>query len=298
MTIPSYDKFMLPILRIAGDGKEHTTEEIDDSMVKEFSITQLDLSQRNESGQSTFRNRVAWGRTFLKKAGLLEATGIGRFRITKDGNRVLRERPPAITLNYLLRFPSFREFRTPRSKGRNVVENDQPSEEIQTPEEILAANYEKYNSRLCEDLLDRIKSCSPEFFEDLVVDLLAAMDYGDAKSVGRTGDGGIDGIIKQDRLGLDAIFVQAKRWQGTVPAKEIRAFAGSLELQKATKGVFITTSDFSDEARKHAEALGKRIVLIDGGKLAQYLIDYGIGVTEQVRYSIKKMDLDYFPAKG
>ncbi len=295
MTIPSYDKFMLPILKVAEDGREHTAEEIYETMAKQFAISEAEFDQRNEGGQRTFANRVAWARTFLKKAGLVDYTGTGRFKITAEGIKALSSNPSEITLKFLSRYPSFREFRTYRGRSQEEAGTVETQEESQTPEEIIAANYEKYNAKLSEDLLERIKSSSSRFFEDLVVDLLAAMDYGDARAVGRTGDGGIDGIVKQDRLGLDAIYVQAKRWQGTVPAKEIRAFAGSLELQKGSKGVFITTSDFSEEAKKHANALGKRIVLIDGNQLAQYMIDYGIGVTEQVRYAIKKLDIDYFP---
>ena len=299
MTVPAYDKFMLPILQLLAEGKERTIAEINDAMVKKFSLSPADLNERNESGQTTFYNRVAWARTYMKKAGLLESTSAGRFKITPRGVEVLNQRPPGINLQFLLKFPEFKEFRSPgKPRGQSETQATIPLEESQTPEEIISTNYAKHNAKLAEDLLDNIKSNSPKFFENLVLDLLVAMGYGgsrkDAEAVGRSGDGGIDGVVKQDKLGLDTVYVQAKKWEGPVPGDRIRSFSGSLDENKASKGVIITTSSFSEGARKSAQSIGKKIILIDGDKLTQLMIDHGIGVTSGANYTVKKVDSEYF----
>jgi restriction system protein len=299
LTVPAYDKFMLPILQLLAEGKERSITEINEAMMKKFSLSAYDLNERNESGQTTFYNRVAWARTYMKKAGLLASTAAGRFKITPRGVEVLNKRPPEINLQFLLQFPEFKEFRAPtKLKGQRESQTTIPIEESQTPEEIISTNYAKHNAKLAEDLLDSIKGNSPKFFENLVLDLLVAMGYGgsrqDAEAVGRSGDGGIDGIVKQDKLGLDTVYVQAKKWDSSVPGDRIRSFAGSLEENKATKGIFITTSSFSEGAKKSVEALGKKIILIDGEKLTQLMIEHGIGLTSGLSYTVKRVDSEYF----
>jgi restriction system protein len=247
--------------------------------------------------QAKFDNRVNWVVTHLKKAHLLESTGRGTFRITNRGLEVLKNRPAKIDLRFLNQFPEFVEFRNLSRQEKHEVEGIETGE--RTPEEILEASYQTLRQNLQQELLELVKTCSPKFFENLVVDLLVAMGYGGSRkdageAVGRSGDGGIDGIIKEDRLGLDVVYIQAKRWQGTVGRPEIQAFTGSLEGARARKGVFITTSTFTPNALDYVSRIEKKIVLIDGQQLAQFMVDYDIGVTEMARYVVKKIDLDYF----
>jgi len=287
---------MLPTLKALADGRPHGLLELNEMLAKQFALSPEERNQRNQvSGQTTFYNRTAWARTYLKAAGLIESPKYGVFIIGPEGKRVLASKPKQIDLKFLRQFPSFVQFRNPESASQEIALQPKPADS-QTPEEIIAANYAEYRAKLSEDLRERLSTIPPGFFENLVVQLLSAMGYGDARAVGGKGDGGIDGIVKEDKLGLDLIYVQAKRWEGTVPGKEIRAFSGSLGQQKASKGVFITTSQFSDDAVKAAREVGQRIVLIDGNGLAELMIDHGIGVSELIKYSIKKIDQDYFEA--
>ncbi len=299
MAVPEYHRLMLPLLRIASDGKEHNLSEAIELLAKEFNLSEADRNEILPSGrQSKFDNRVGWARTYLKKAVLLESTGRAKFKITSRGVEVLKSNPPLIDSRFLMQFPEFVEFKT-----IPVQDEAEPHEELaqqeQTPEELLETSYQSLRRNLAQDLLERAKRCSPRFFEQLVVDLLVAMGYGGSRAdagqaVGRSGDGGIDGIIKEDKLGLDFVYVQAKRWEGTVGRPVVQGFAGSLEGVRARKGVLITTSQFSQEAKDYASKIEKRIVLIDGDRLAQLMIEYGVGVTEVAAYHVKKPDLDYF----
>jgi restriction system protein len=236
----------------------------------------------------------------MKKAGLLESTGRGKFRINDRGLSVLRDDPPEINVKFLEQFPGFLEFHRGSSKDDNNDLNDDAADKTKTPEEILETSYQRLRGDLALDLLDRIMGCSPEFFEKLVVDLLVAMGYGGSrrdagKAVGRSGDGGIDGIIKEDKLGLDAVYIQAKRWEGTVGRPAVQAFAGSLMGNRAGKGVFITTSQFTREASDYVKAIQQpKIVLIGGEELAQFMINHDIGVADVATYRVKRVDLDYF----
>lgn len=230
----------------------------------------------------------------MTKAGLLETTGRARFRITERGLSVLQNNPTVINNDFLSRFPEFLQFRAIRRTTRRDY-----NEPAGTPEETLEASYQNLRGELVQELLERVKGCTPSFFENLVVDLLVAMGYGGSKkdagqAIGRTRDGGIDGIIKEDKLGLDVVFIQAKRWDGTVGRPVVQAFAGSLEGQRARKGVLITTSQFSPDAVDYVGRIEKKIVLIDGEELCQLMIDHGVGVTEVARYVVKKIDSDYF----
>jgi len=287
---------MYPLLELAADGEVHSMDEAYEVLAERFRLTEEERAELLPSGrQSRYENRVGWARTYLTKAGLLESPGRGQFKITPRGLDVLRSGVTDIDKNYLYQFPEFVEF---RRRDRGNAESEVIEDAGKTPDEQLELLYLELEKQLAHELLERIKQCSPAFFERLVVQLLVAMGYGGSvsdagKAVGRSGDDGIDGIIKQDRLGLSNIYIQAKRWNNTVPGEVVRAFAGSLALKKASRGVIITTSDFSEGAIKAAEQLGN-IVLIDGETLAQYMIEYNVGVTVAARYEIKRIDRDFF----
>jgi restriction system protein len=303
MPVPPYHAFMLSLLRIAGDGKEHKLDECLDELASEFNLSPEDRRELLPSGKQTiFENRVGWARTYLKKAGLLESPARGRFRITERGQSVLRSNPRQIDPKYLEQFPEFVAFKTiQRTPATGDIAGDQESgtEGSRTPEEVMDATSQALRRTLAQELLERIKNSSPRFFEKLVVDLLVAMGYGGSRkeagrAIGGKGDDGLDGVIDEDRLGLDKIYVQAKRWAGTVGRPVVQALAGSLEGRGAVKGVLITTSDFSREAREYIERIQKRIVLIDGTLLAELMIDSGVGVAAVSNYQIWKIDSDYF----
>jgi len=301
MPVPDYQTIMLPLLGLAGDGKEHTLAEALDLLATTFGLSDRERSELLPSGsQAKFDNRVGWARTFLKKAGLLESTGRGRFRITERGLGILKSTPARIDNKLLSQFPEFLEFRTRNAKPDNREESDEgAARQTGTPQEILESSYQNLRAELAEELLGRLKTSSPRFFERMVVDLLVAMGYGGSRqdagqAVGRSGDDGIDGIIKEDKLGLDAVYIQAKRWDNTVGRPVVQSFAGSLEGQRAKKGVLITTSQFSQEAKDYVTRIERKIVLIDGEQLADLMIDHGVGVSEVATYTVKRVDLDYF----
>lgn len=300
MAIPDYQTLMLPLLRSLKDGSEHNIGEVVDALSEEFGLSAPERQQLLESGQQTvIRNRAGWARTYLKKAGLIEATRRGYFRITERGKTVLASKPQRIDVKFLERFPEFVAFRALRHEEvENSVETTAAPIDV-TPEEALDRAYQRLRIDLETEVLEQVKSASPSFFERLVVDLLVRMGYGgtlrDAgQAVGKSGDGGIDGIIKEDRLGLDVIYIQAKRWDGTVGRPEIQKFAGALQGHRARKGVFITTSAFSADATDFASRLDSKIILIDGPALAKYMIDHNVGVSNSRSYDVKKIDSDYF----
>jgi restriction system protein len=298
VSIPDYQAIMLPLLKYAADGKEHSLRETIEALSDQFNLTDEERKDLLPSGQqATFDNRVGWARTYLKKAGLLQSTRRGYYRITDRGIDVLREKPPEITRSFLMQFPAFVEFQTPQADKSEATEA--VAEETRTPEEEMEAAYQNVRQGLATELLQTIQALSPAFFEKLVVDLLVKMGYGGTRrdagqAIGRSGDEGIDGIIKEDRLGLDIVYIQAKRWERTVGRPEIQKFAGALQGQRARKGIFITTSDFSQVAREYVSRIDSKIVLIDGNTLAQLMIDYGVGVTQVASYELKRMDSDYF----
>ncbi|HVN63536.1 MAG TPA: restriction endonuclease [Candidatus Binataceae bacterium] len=301
MAVPTYDAMMLPLLRMIADGKEHSLEECGRELSAQLRLTPEDLALLLPSGrQKVFYNRVWWAKKYLRKAGLLEITGRGKFRIADRGKDILRRPPERINLKFLYQFPDFVEFHKPRPRVQDRAHEELPVDTSEdTPEEILEDAYQSLRESLANDPLSRVRVCSPQFFERLVVDLLLAMGYGGSRAeagrtVGQSGDGGIDGIIDEDRLGLDKVCIQAKRWENTVGRPIVQAFAGSLEGRGATKGVLITTSDFSRDAQDYVGKIQKRIVLIDGRLLSKLLIDYGVGVSRLSAYEIKKIDLDYF----
>lgn len=298
MTVPEYQALMLPLLKIASNGIEHSLSEVIETLAGELRLTDNDKRELLPSARQTkFENRVGWARTYLKKAGLLASTGRGKFCITERGVEVLKTNPTSITRKYLEQFPEFLEFQNgSRQESEQSTENQVST---QTPEEVLEFSYQNLKSELAQEVLQRIKSCSPKFFEKIVVDILLAMGYGGSRkdagqAVGQSGDGGVDGIIKEDKLGFEIIYIQAKKWEATVGRPAIQAFAGSLEGLKAKKGVFITTSQFSKEAREYVNLIEKKIILIDGNQLAKLMIEHDFGVAEIGRYILKKIDSDYF----
>jgi restriction system protein len=299
MAIPDYQTCMLPLLKHYADGQEHTNRDSIDALAQEFKLTDEERRMMLPSGvQGLFDNRVNWARTYMKKAALIESPRRGIHKITKRGLDVLKKKPGRIDVTFLGQFQEFKDFRALRhaKQEENETELDLSNK---TPEESLEEAYQKLRGDLAADLLQRLKSCSPPFFERLVVEVIVKMGYGgtrqDAgKAIGKAGDGGIDGIIKEDKLGLDAIYIQAKRWDNTVGRPEIQKFVGALTGQRAKKGLFITTSDFSADAEDYISRIDAKVVLIDGETLAQLMIDHNVGVSTTGTYEIKKVDSDYF----
>ena len=295
MPIPDFQSVMLPLLRFCGDGKEHTNREALEALAKDFNLTEDELKQLLPSGQQrVFDNRVAWARAHMKMAGLLENTRRGVFHITTRGKEVLSQNLTGINLNFLRQYPEYQEAREKPKDSLPIKE-----EEVQTPEEQIEQAYELLRENLSCELLSQLKTVSPAFFEKVVVEVLVKMGYGGSlkdagKAIGRSGDEGIDGIINEDRLGLDSIYIQAKKWDGTISRPEIQKFAGALQGKRARKGIFITTSDFSAGAREFVTNIDSKIILIEGKQLAGLMIEYGVGVSNEAVYELKKMDSDFF----
>ncbi len=300
MTIPDYQTLMLPLMEMASDGAEHRFSETVDELAKRFGLTQAERDQLQPTGhQTTIANRVGWSKTYLTKAGLLDGSKRGVFRITQRGREVMLRPPSRIDKGFLKQYPEFEEFRTATS-GKAVAETaDTNAEQTQTPEDLLQDSYERLKSRLSDELLSRVHQVSPARFESIVLDLLLSMGYGGSRpdagrAVGRSGDGGIDGLINEDPLGLDVVYIQAKRWEGVVGRPVVQAFVGSLEGHRARKGVLITTSSFTAEATQYVGMIDKKVILIDGSRLAQLMIEHGVGVTVEQTYLVKRLDLDYY----
>jgi len=306
VTIPDYQTLMLPLLRLAADGKDLRYRDAIDALADEFSLADEERTELLPSGsQPIFDNRVGWAKTYLKQAGLLASPKRGWFHITGHGTALLARKLGTVDLATLDQYEAFREFRSRRREQAHSAAH-QPNGEISsgtaeatTPEDQLACAYQRLRRELEIDLLEQLKASSPAFFERLVVDLLVKMGYGGSRrdagrAIGKSGDGGIDGIIKEDKLGLDTIFVQAKRWEGTVGRPEIQKFAGALQGHRAQKGVFITTSSYTREASEYAAMINTKIILIDGTTLTGLMIDHNVGVSSVGAYEIKKIDTDYF----
>lgn len=298
MAIPDYETLMLPLLRIAASANGNEVQLISavDQLAEEFKLTEEERKELLPSGGTfKFTSRVSWARTYLQKAGLLEATRRGYFRISPRGVEVLKKKPQKVDNRLLSQFEEFLEF---QGKKKNKKEHDTAVHE--TPIESIASHYEQIRKALASELLDRVKKSSPQFFERLVILLLVRMGYGGSlkdagQAVGKTGDGGIDGVIREDKLGLDNIYVQAKRWTDKpVGSPDIDQFAGALSKKKAGKGIFITTSCFTKDALASVREYSCRIILIDGVQLAEYMIDHGVGLSVETVYEIKKVDSDFF----
>jgi restriction system protein len=284
MAIPDYQTCMLPLLKVTADKKEHSLREAVDILAEQFSLSEDELKQLLPSGQtSVFVNRVGWARSYMKQAGLISPTRRGFFEITERGLDVLANKPKEIDVKFFY------------EKDETVSQNNNEK----TPAEALESAYENLKAELIDELLQQIKSSPPRLFEKIVVELIVKMGYGGSRkdagrAIGRSGDEGIDGIINEDRLGLDIIYIQAKRWENTVSRPEIQKFAGALQGQRARKGIFITTSSFSKEAIEYVSRIDNKIVLIDGEQLAQFMFENNVGFSTVANYEAKKIDTDYF----
>ncbi len=295
---------MLPFLRFLRDGKEHSLRDAEGELAEHFKLSDAERAEMLPSGQQgIFKNRIGWARSYLKKACLIEAPRRGVFKITDRGIKILESSPGRIDIKFLDQFPEFVEFRdasksTADGKSESGLPEPAPTLAV-TPEEAIESAYQGLRDQLAQELLAVVLGCSPTFFEQLVVDLLVKMGYGGSRRdagerIGQSGDGGIDGIIKEDRLGLDAIFIQAKRWQGSVGRPEIQKFVGALQGQRARKGVFITTSTYTADAIDYASRIDTKVILIDGRALSNLMIDFGVGVSDSATYVVKRIDSDYF----
>lgn len=304
MAIPDYQTLMLPLLRLTSDGAERRFRDAVEALAAEFQLNPDERSELLPSGTApTFDNRVGWARTYLKQAGLIESPRRGVLRITERGRAVIGKKPARIDVKFLDQFQEFRDFRTKRADENGAsgakLEQAQAHPETETPEDQLASAYKRLRHDLELELLAQVKSSTPAFFERLVIDLLVSMGYGGSRqdagrAIGKSGDGGIDGIIKEDKLGLDVIYLQAKRWEGTVGRPEIQKFAGALQGHRASKGVFITTSSYTREALDYVNVINSKIILIGGQELAALMIDHNVGVSTVGMYELKKVDADYF----
>lgn len=308
MPIPPFQDLFLPFLQYTADGQVHSTQDVAEHLAMYFQLTPEEIAEVLPSGRQTkFHNRVAWAKSFLGKAVVIEHTGRNRFQITQRGRELLAAGHTRIDNRTLNQYPEFQVFRGQQEENNGaghangIPEQGQLLGEAsaQTPEEQLESAYQTIREQLAQALIAQVMKCPPEFFEQLVVDLLLAMGYGGSRrdagqAVGKTADGGIDGIIKEDRLGLDAVYIQAKRWEGTVGSPVVRDFVGSLVGHAANKGVLITTSRFTRDADEYAKRIPQKVVLIDGVRLAGLMIDFGVGVSDVATYAVKRLDTDYF----
>ena len=303
MGIPKYNEFMLPVLKLVKDKDEISMKKVVENMGKEFNLTEQELKEKydNNERKTVFYDRVHWARTYLKKAKLLKSPKRGYVQITDRGQEVLNSGITEIDRKYLLQFPAFKKFTTIKTDKEDSKET-QTLDEISegTPIETIESAVGEINEGLKEELLENILKASPAFFEGLVIDLLINLGYGGSKKeAGRafktTRDGGVDGIIKEDNLGLDVIYTQAKRFKDqTVSEPQIRDFVGALEGKKAKKGIFITTSTFTKSAKDYIKGIGKKIVFIDRDKLLKLMVETGTGLNDEETYTIKKINTDYF----
>jgi len=296
MSVPDYQSLMLPLLEFAADGAEHSVREARDALALRFNLSDSDKKQLLSSGTSVFANRTAWAKIYLTRAGLFDGSRRGHFVITERGRQVLAEKPVRIDARYLQRFSEFNIF---VGRKREVPQPATQTAVFDTPDEGLEQAYARLREALASELLSRIKANSSQFFEQLVVELLLRMGYGGSRreageAIGRVGDEGIDGIISEDRLGLDLIYLQAKKWDGTVGRPEIQKFVGALHGKRARKGVFLTTGVFSADACEYVSRIDPKVVLIAGEQLVELMIDFGLGVTTTATLEVKKVDTDYF----
>ncbi|RYL92566.1 restriction endonuclease [Sporolactobacillus sp. THM19-2] len=301
MTVPGYKEFMYPFLQILKDGKEHRLQDLYSDLAEYFDLTDRDIAETLPSGKQTLlTNRVGWARTYLSKAGLIKVIRRAVFRITDEGLNVAND--PSVTRidkKFLTRYPSFKEFIN--KADQESIENEKSKNEKHTPLELIDENYNILKNELQDVLLNKTLECSPAFFERLIVQLLVSMGYGGSvkdagEAIGKSGDEGIDGIIKEDVLGLEMIYLQAKRWKkdSTVGRPEIQTFVGSLVGKQASKGIFITTAKFSNNAYDYAKSIDKRVILIDGQQLTDLMFKYGVGVTNGEIFVTKRLDSDFF----
>lgn len=298
--IPDYQACMLPLLRILNEHGILSLKECTEYISDIFALTPTEKSELLPSKRQTvIRNRTGWAKFYLNKAGLLETVSRGHYKITPEGQSLLDSGVTSLSTHDLMKIPSFAAFIGKESNDAKETINDTTETKTltseKTPEEIIDANYKLINDNLAEEVLEKVLQQSPHFFERLVVDLLMKMGYGAGKITGRTGDEGIDGIIDEDKLGLEKVHIQAKRWQkgNNVGRKELQSFVGALAGQSGRKGVFITTSDFTKEAYEYQPS-NVKIAKINGRKLSELMLQYNVGVANRVVYELKRIDLDYF----
>ena len=301
MAVPDFQSLMLPLLQIAGDGKEHSLSDARGRLGAEFNLTQAEQEELLPSGRQTrFGNRVAWAKVYLEQGGLLLSPRRGHLLISDRGREVLKAPPGRIDIKFLGQYPEFIEFRRPKRDAQALSVPAAPeAPDAENPEEALEAAHAKIEASLAAEVLARVKAGSPTFFEGLVVELLLKMGYGGSRAdagqaIGKAGDEGIDGVISEDRLGLDIVYLQAKRWEGSVGRPEIQKFVGALHGKRAKKGVFITTGSFSSDAAAYVEHIDPKVVLIDGRRLAELMIDFEVGVATARTFHVKRVDSDYF----
>ena len=298
--IPDFQTIMLPLLKEISNRNEFTAKDVNSNLSKYFNLTDDELQEMLPSGkQAVFVNRVAWAKAHLKIAGLLESPKRGSFKITPKGLEVLNQNPEIINLKFLKTLPDYIEYLESSKSDEKTTDVNSETEDVKTPEELIEQSFLTIQKALSQELITKVKSCSPYFFENLVVELLVKMGYGGSlsdagKAIGKSGDEGIDGIIKEDKLGLDIIYIQAKRWEGNIGRPEIQKFVGALAGQGAKKGIFITTSKFTPDALNYIPRNETKIVLIDGEKLTRLMIEYNLGVSTHNIYELKKIDIDYF----
>lgn len=300
MAVPDFQSFFKPLLELASDGLEHSVREAREKIAKSMNLSDQDLSDLLPSGtQTKFDNRVAWAKSYFIQAKVLESTRRGCFRITDRGRELLSRGHARIDIRILDQYSEFVEFHSANRESDASSSPEVVPTSPETPEELLQKAHQSIRNELASELLNRVKINSSSFFESLVVDLMIAMGYGGSradagKAIGQTGDEGIDGIIKEDRLGLDIIYLQAKRWDGTVGRPEIQRFVGALHGKRAKKGVFITTGRFSEDAIDYVGTIDPKVILIDGRNLANLMIDFSLGTTTAANYELKRIDSDYF----
>lgn len=303
MPVPDFQTIMRPLLVALDDGQDHAIAAVRAHLAAEFKLTEAEMQEQLPSGRAkTFGNRVGWATTYLYRCGLISRPKRSVYKITDRGREVLKQNPTRVDLKVLSQFSEFNEFRQAKSHSDgDTTPSKIAAASEQTPEEQIDAAYAELRSALAAEVLDRILDKTPEFFEQLVLDMLHGMGYGGqredaARRLGMSGDEGVDGVIREDELGLDLIYVQAKKWSNPVGRPEIQKFFGALHGQRATKGVFITTSTFTAEAVKYADSVTPRVILVDGKELARLMISHGVGVTVARTYELKRVDLDYFVA--
>jgi restriction system protein len=298
MPIPNYESILQPFLEALADGREWVTRDMEEVLAERFGLTPEERTQMLPSGQSTvFRNRIGWAKTYLKNSGLVEYPNRGKVRISEEGRAVLAKQPKVIDLHFLEQFDGYQKFLEKITNGGSGKRppDPSPSPVAVTPREQFETSFASLQKALAEELLGRLQESSPEFFEHIVVKLLQAMGYGEGRVTNYSHDGGIDGVINEDKLGLDVVCIQAKRWQGTVSRPTVQAFVGSMDMIRAKKGVVITTANFSRDAIDFVDRIeGKRVVLINGQHLAQLMIDYDVGVSTIGTYKLKEVSNDFF----
>jgi len=301
VAIPDFQSLMLPLIEALADGQERTVRQLTDLLADRFGLTEVERDQLLPSGQQgIFSNRVAWSKTHLKYAGLLENPTRGRVRISELGRKVLADKPQQINIKFLKRFPAYCEFTgKTETKPEEMVPEVAAFEDRRTPLELIDAAYQSLALATSEEMLSRLRTSSPAFFEGIVVKLLVAMGYGGVAGqgtvTGRSGDGGIDGVISQDKLGLDVVCIQAKRWEGTVGRPIIQGFVGSMDYIRAKKGVIMTTSSFTKDGLDFVDRIeGKKVVLIDGVRLVDLMIEHDLGVTTTKIYTLREVSNDFF----